>query len=331
MPLVRRAPSISRYNGRLRYLIPMRSTLLLLFTVLCGCGGTTDTSRQVNSPSNGGTPTRTSTALNTGGAPVQLGSNATSVGGITSSGGTTSTVDSTSNTDGSTLAASGGALGTGGSTNIAASGSTGTSVRACKGTSSSIGNGSCHTTKDCSSSWYKCCTGTALASDCWGPGACPLPPTQCQYLGNRVTCANDSDCGDAGTCEKGQSGCPVCPFSQCKYPAPKCSQSPDSCGADARCQADGTCQPLRCDAGYACADGSRCNVESTRADAHGCELIPCNDGWSCEENTRCVVPVSATSHGCNALQCAADTDCDCGYCVNGSCKANLGYCTAAPS
>jgi len=128
-------------------------------------------------------------------------------------------------------------------------------------------------------------------------------------------------------------GCPQCEYRSCHYPPPPppaCTQSPDNCGATARCQTDGTCKLLLCTEGITCPATSRCNVGAPHADATGCEPIPCNEGWTCGENTKCTTPVGPNNHGCTTLSCQKDSDCDCGYCVNGSCASNLGGCVQAP-
>jgi hypothetical protein len=48
-------------------------------------------------------------------------------------------------------------------------------------------------------------------------------------------------------------------------------------------------------------------------------------------NTRCTPPGDATNHGCVPLACTSDGDCDCGYCVNGTCGSNLGFCSFPPA
>jgi len=232
--------------------------------------------------------------------------------------------------------AAGGGGAKGGTMALAGSAATGgsghnatTAVRACKDTGSTPSNTSCRSVADCGPVGpIKCCT----TGNCWPASACPLPPTTCsQHSSNTLECSLDADCGEGGTCIKGVSGCPQCPYSICQRPPPRCTQSPDDCGTDARCQPDGSCAPLPCNAGYTCPAGRRCSVGSTRSDGHGCELIPCNDGWTCSENSRCTAPDDASTHGCTALTCSNDTECDCGYCVNNTCTANLGTCTPAPA
>jgi len=217
-----------------------------------------------------------------------------------------------------------GGTSSGGSHTGGASGASNT-VRACTDTSTTPNVQACRSSTDCKElPPVKCCT----PGNCWtGAATCPFPPSMCSTTGGHPSqCSQNSDC-DGGTCTITVSGCPECPTGQCQYPPPKCTQNPDSCGSDRRCASDGTCVPLLCNAGFSCPTGSRCAIDSTRSDGHGCELIPCTDGWTCDTNTRCTAPSDSASHGCTVLTCTADSDCDCGYCVNGGCLANLGICT----
>jgi hypothetical protein len=223
-----------------------------------------------------------------------------------------------SNTGGGGGTSSGGSGGAGGSGNSTAA------TPACEDTSESAPVPACRSVSDCGGTPVKCCP---AGSNCW-PGACPLPPTNCP---TSFECTTDADCAPNGTCVRTVEGCPQCEHRECVYPPPACTQSPDNCGPIARCQADGSCAPLLCDDGYECPEGSRCKVDSARANEHGCEKIPCDDGWSCEENTRCTAPEDPASHGCAPLTCSSDADCDCGFCVNGLCQSNLGMCSYPPA
>ena len=243
-----------------------------------------------------------------GGSGVQAGT-----GGVASAGG-----------------AAGGYGGAGGRANGAGGrggGGGAEAVRACTVAGTTATGKACRMADECGPMGpNKCCT----SAPCWPASACPFPPSTCPSQSSRFQCVTTSDCDPGGTCVSVVSGCPQCESRSCKYPPPACTQTPDSCGPDARCQSDGTCRPLSCADGYACAAGSRCRPGSARADAHQCELIPCDDGWTCDQNMRCTAPTTAGSHGCTALACANDGDCDCGYCVNGSCSASLGWCSNPP-
>jgi hypothetical protein len=248
-----------------------------------------------------------------GGRTFASGSSTQSAGGISGSGGI--------------LGVSAGSGGSAGSAGTTSGG--GTSLfRACKDTGTADSILQCRSANDCGPVGpIKCCT----PGDCWtGAATCGISPLLCSGASDRLLCSQSSDCAAGGTCVSSVMGCPQCEYRKCEYPPPpppKCTQDPDSCGTEARCQSDGTCAALLCTAGYSCLTGSRCNVSSARANEHGCELIPCNDGWACDENSRCTAPDDKTSHGCKVMSCTVDDDCDCGYCVNGSCLSNLGTCT----
>jgi hypothetical protein len=209
----------------------------------------------------------------------------------------------------------------------ASAGGSSSGVRACQSTNQSSNNLACHSVADCTQlPPVKCCT----SGDCWGASACPLSPMGCPNASTRLLCTTNQDCADGGTCVSAVTGCPQCEYRNCQYPPPACTQSPDSCGNAEHCQSNGSCTPILCTEGFACPNESHCSIGSSRADGHGCELIPCNQGWTCAENTRCTAPDDPNHHGCTVMSCKLDTDCDCGFCVNGSCAANLGTCTQAP-
>jgi len=218
----------------------------------------------------------------------------------------------------STGGAAGGTGGVGGHRNVVA----------CSDTVDIPSAGACHYVDDCGPTGpVKCCTG----GPCWPESACPFPPTMCTTSSMALQCAKDQDCDAGGTCVTTVSGCPQCPHSTCQYPPPPCTQSPDSCAPTGRCQPDaGTCGPLLCTEGWSCTAAYRCALGSAQADAHGCEPVPCDAVWTCAVNTRCTPPGDTTNHGCAPLACTSDGDCDCGYCVNGTCGSNLGSCSFAP-
>jgi hypothetical protein len=199
-------------------------------------------------------------------------------------------------------------------------------VHSCRGYVPVPTYGRCRTNDDCKSG----------SDHCLRPGetdACPIPPYMVPCPAPACTSNKDCTTGPGGTCVSYVIDyCPRCDGWQCQYPPPPpppCTKSPDSCSAGMRCRSDGACEPVPCGEGYACASDSRCSVGSSRADGHGCELIPCGQGFACEENTRCTAPTDPSSHGCTTLPCKADGDCDCGFCVWGSCSTSLGTCSNA--
>jgi hypothetical protein len=137
-------------------------------------------------------------------------------------------------------------------------------------------------------------------------------------------CETAADCGDGFICLKYVEPC-VCDAlaSRCQR---ACSNS--DCEAGMRCN-DTTklCEPITCDDGYTCPSGDMCGGSGS-PDEHGCVPILCEDGFECPENTHC--SPSASGHGCEALPCATDADCDCGACVNDRCASGPGNCTYIP-
>jgi hypothetical protein len=208
----------------------------------------------------------------------------------------------------------------------------GDGIPSCKNSNAVLPSQACRSVNDCGPTGpVKCCT----SSPCWPASACPISPATCSggYGKDIFKCTTDQDCNAGGTCVSIVSGCPQCESRSCNYPPPPppaCTSSPDSCSPSGRCQPDGGCAPVLCTDGYKCSADSRCKVASARADGHGCELLPCDDGWTCDENTRCTTPSDRNSHGCTTMTCKKDSECDCGYCVNGICSSSLGSCSFAP-
>jgi hypothetical protein len=107
-------------------------------------------------------------------------------------------------------------------------------VRACKNTSATQPSMGCRSFAECGglAETVKCCT----AGPCWPASACPIPPSMCQGASGRLLCTTNQDCNPGGTCVSTVSGCPQCESSSCQYPPPPCTQSPDSCSPNGRCQ-----------------------------------------------------------------------------------------------
>jgi hypothetical protein len=284
----------------------------ILSAALAGCGSSSRARTDDSVLTDG-------SATGSGGVADGSGVAGGGTGGTKSTGSTTATGDTTAPTADTKVAPPDGPL-DGALEGIDA-------VRACKSTISTQPSMGCHSVAECGPTGpAKCCT----ESPCWPASSCPLEPLMCPSASSRFLCTTDKDCNPGGTCVSSVLGCPQCEYRSCQYPPPPCTPSPDSCGPYGRCQPDGGCAPTLCTAGYNCDVGSRCNVGGPRADGHGCELVPCNDGWACGENARCTAPADPGSHGCTTMTCKNDGDCDCGYCVNGTCADNLGTCSFAP-
>jgi hypothetical protein len=151
-------------------------------------------------------------------------------------------------------------------------------------------------------------------SDCDGGADCnPWNVWGCVF-----TCTADPDCGNGSVCV--YYGCPHC--------EPTCT--PTSCSTGYVCGANGHCAPQACDAGYDCGANGTCSPTAAGADDHGCSPHSCGtEGYQCPSNTRCG-STAPDAHGCSALTCAADADCDCGVCWEGTCASGPGWCGGVP-
>lgn len=172
----------------------------------------------------------------------------------------------------------------------------------------------CRTQNDCNPEEY-----------CLAPGQEPHLCGIC--LSQQRECETRADCGPGNACENYSFVC-TC---EGNVLSSRCRQAcPDApCADDETCNLDtGLCDPRACDDGYACPDGSECAPDATGADPHGCVPVRCDAGYACPPNTRCDAQTSG--HGCAVLPCSADSDCDCGACVSGSCASGPGLCTGEP-
>jgi len=202
----------------------------------------------------------------------------------------------------------------------------------------------CAANADCSMRAGGTCDAyTASCPKCNGH-ICRYPPPPCMpnscNVGER--CRSDGacepiPCNQGGTCDPTFTCNPTSPKADRRGCAPIPCDSGYTCPVGTRCNLASTradaygCEATPCDQGYACPTGSRCRVGSARADTHGCELTPCDDGFTCPENSRCTAsPAPVYSHGCTPLTCKSESECDCGYCIGGSCSAAPGTCQYPP-
>jgi hypothetical protein len=196
------------------------------------------------------------------------------------------------------------------------------------------------------------------SNECSGNETCQLNlPYPCS---NGVSsCYQDADCGAGRLCIA--SGLYSCVgFGALDICSAPCSET--SCAEGSRCEADGRCGPTPCHEGYDCpsdlvcaddADASRdehgCRVASCQsddytcpagfecqptepaADKNGCMPVSCVAGFECPANQRCVPDSQALyTHQCERLPCERDSDCDCGYCLEGRCRDALSFCAMPP-
>jgi len=134
----------------------------------------------------------------------------------------------------------------------------------------------------------------ATGLECSGPNdppVCGIAPLE--------TCSTDADCGGA-RCHAVFDGCsPDGVGAQC---GPICQSDPE-CGSGFRCDT-GSCVAVLCDAGFACEDREVC--DPTRIAAN--------------------TPIYDRHHGCFAVTCTTDAECDGRFCVNGTCQDSAGAC-----
>lgn len=178
------------------------------------------------------------------------------------------------------------------------------------------------------------CTGGLVddREECHGPCGdfCPdyePPPPELASCRSTAACADGNPCVPPGT----PRACGIC------FPAER------NCADHADCPEGSVCsleeQPCSCDGPSSfcvarCTDTSCPEGESCGADGL-CAAIDCNTGlYECPLNMRCharcgacdeVPPLDA--HSCWRMNCAFDTDCDCGACVDGLCQSGPGACT----
>ena len=141
---------------------------------------------------------------------------------------------------------------------------------------------SCRNNSDCASGLF--CAGPN------GPPSCGIPPQQ--------GCMDTSNCPMGEVCHAVFDACSASGLgSQC---GPPCG----ACGTGLRCNAQGACEAIPCDQGFACASFQFCDPVAAHATG----------------------PVYQITHGCGSA-CTEDAACPAGaVCVNGSCQSGPGQC-----
>ncbi|MBK8592281.1 MAG: hypothetical protein IPN77_24820 [Sandaracinaceae bacterium] len=80
--------------------------------------------------------------------------------------------------------------------------------------------------------------------------------------------------------------------------------------------------------GVACEEGEICDSATGRCERNGCLFLD----LACPENHECDPErPDADALGCARRGCNVDSDCDCGFCVTGTCEAQLGFCSFPPA
>ena len=179
--------------------------------------------------------------------------------------------------------------------------------------------GDCRLTAGCVPDRCAGCGCDLAYRGCLGAGE---TPAMCPALGcpSGICCSSELACAPStGTCEPpGASfGCGAC------------NTDPGNCTVDADCKPQGAtmvCDPIACSCGghlacvlgcvgdAGCGEGQTCDLASAR-----CIARACTGDAGCPSNFRC------PAHTCVRMTCTEDVECD-GYCVDGSCFAELGSC-----
>jgi hypothetical protein len=284
----------------------------------------------------------------TGGTP---GSASGGTGGIAilGSGGTVYSSAGGSGPGGGGGSSKAGGSGTAGIVGSASTG--GTTVSGGRGGDGGVGPGSdcpgaialhgekfCRDLSDCASlaGWYEC-TSTPQMVQHTAPYCPPTPPgpsckddtecttgTICEPYGSNncgyacLTGCTSTSCGVQNRCNA-SFRCEAIPCSE-GYPCPV----DDVCALSGKTDATHGCRAQACTSGYVCPSGKHCAVGAMGADSHGCEADPCSQ-TGCPMNRECL-PGGWPTGGCQLRKCASDADCDCGYCVLGTCAERLNIC-----
>ena len=239
----------------------------------------------------------------------------------------------------------GGSAGRGAGGADGAAGAGGAPDLSCPGAERPGSGNLCRSSSDCPSpaGAYICTSNPGAFSGLCG-AYCPTPPP--------AECTDDSGCSGGQVCLPATVSCCDKIGHACR---PPCTAT--SCAATERCNSAGHCELNPCNEGFACPAGTTCNPGTTGADSNGCVPVPCTSGYDCGAKSICapgqsgvdahgcgVAPCSqvgcpvnftcqpsATIGGCQRKTCAADADCDCGYCISGSCAPTLYTCANVPS
>lgn len=176
---------------------------------------------------------------------------------------------------------------------------------------------SCASHAGCSPIYCESCIAFApVFQGCFGPneGAPYCPPYDCV-----PTCAKSSECPAGQFCHA--TGQPYC---ACEWTDAPCNGDAD-CGAGEVCHwSECTCEPGSGACIPACKGNSDCAL------GEECEQKHCRDK-TCKQDGDCPAQFSCMHFddrdACRRTQCASDSACDGGYCVDGQCYASAGMCT----
>jgi hypothetical protein len=154
----------------------------------------------------------------------------------------------------------------------------------------------------------------------------------CSEHGSSSSCSGQGCCRSSADCEQS--------FEMCFAPGQDigcgaCMIPSVTCQQDTECTAQGanficTVAPCTCDASTkscvaGCAGDAGCGEGLACGPDHRCAPRACSAASPCPTNFDC-----GTSGGCVRRTCTTDATCD-GACVNGSCFATFGFCSAPPA
>jgi hypothetical protein len=183
------------------------------------------------------------------------------------------------------------------------------------------------------------CTCQAGTWACLYSDACLLPPDYCPADVTDTPDVTDVS-GDAppeGKCHSSadctQSG-QYCFAPGDPQPCGICQHPDRTCGVDEDCKDFGqVCDwwdaPCKCTVELACIQpcgvqgGKTCGALEECKEGH-CVAKVCVTDQDCPKNFFC--PIMDLPH-CQRMTCASDAGCPDGYCVNGTCRDEIGYCT----
>lgn len=187
----------------------------------------------------------------------------------------------------------------------------------------------CFSDADCTNGF--CLPAKTKAPCATGPDIVCIPRCTATSCGEGERCGADGHCeiypcADGFMCPVGRTCAPTrtgidangCAATSCATDGWTCSVAHTHCEPAAKNGADvHGCAPDTCDTGaWTCGANQTCGATG---DVHGCR---CTSDAACAPNSRC----DATRGVCVTKACAADTDCDCGVCINQTCQPGLWAC-----
>jgi hypothetical protein len=141
-----------------------------------------------------------------------------------------------------------------------------------------------------------------------------------------VECSADNDCN-------ARAGSPTTPTGGAT--APDAAIAADG-GADASAEASApaaTTGALVCNGGvcgFGCASDKECDARYVCIARH-CTEKPCATDADCPALLACTTLYAGAARVCMPRACSSDDDCHGGYCVDRTCAAQAGHCSALPS